>query len=875
MKKTTLAILLSISFVGQMIPSVVLAQEVFDYNYGGTTYDYNYGDDGDTFDYNYGGTTYDYNYGGADIGSTFDYNYGGTTYDYNYGDAGNIGSTFDYNYGGTTYDYNYGEAGDIGSTFDYNYGGTTYDYNYGDSGTTYDYNYGDTDFGTTYDYNYGGNGTTYDYNYSDNGYTTSGYTNYSYSTPSYTGYTYPSGSTGSTYTYPTYTYPTYTYPTNPPVDTVFCPDGSRPVNGRCGTPVNPTCVYSTNNANVSRYNYNYPSCTKVCTNGSTVGANATCPAIPTPCAPGTTPSGTGCIPTPVCVYPTTDPNVASRNYNYPTCTKICTNGNTVATNASCPTPTNPCPAGGYVRLPNGTCGCPAGTVPAMPDGCRPAPQQCIRTMIYEPNVLRYNDDYPACTKVCTNGQTVSAGASCPNIVNPPVLCSDGLPPSPTTGCSRTTIIPTINNTVCSDGLPPFNGSCVRTNTIPTITNTICSDGSYPINGSCTRVVTTPALTYQTCWDGTTIPLQSVCPSQYKVCANGTSIPVNQTCYYGNNYVPYTPPQVVKFNNVITSVTTEITKTSARCNGIGLIASGAASTGWFEYGETGNLGRETAKANIGSSPTAPFSNVLANLKPATTYYCRAVMQNQYGIVKGEIVAFTTKSTAVAYVKPVTKTTVKTTTKTVAKKNEIVCVDGSVVAVGSQTAASLINDGQKLVSLQIVKSSGDLSVGSQVKYELTVKNLSDEKLSNMTVKVTIPTEVVLASASHGNYDPSTHVLTIPNLSLSPYENATFYWAGTVAPNATVGKTLATTAYVHYSVPGSNVQDEVTAYVVGAVVPGTDSASSTGAKGVIGGSSDRGFLPDSLVEWLALIAIIFIIFILGRSVYTSYSNDRKASH
>jgi hypothetical protein len=229
-----------------------------------------------------------------------------------------------------------------------------------------------------------------------------------------------------------------------------------------------------------------------------------------------------------------------------------------------------------------------------------------------------------------------------------------------------------------------------------------------VNGSCTHIYTTPSVNYQTCWDGTTIPLYSVCPAQYKTCANGTSIPVNQTCYYGNTYVPYTPPVTIKFNNVITSVATEITNASARCNGIGLIASNAPSTGWFEYGETPNLGRETAQANIGSSATAPFSNKLTNLKPTTTYYCRAVMQNQFGTVKGEVVAFTTKGKAVAYVKPVTKTTVKTTTtKTVAKKNEVVCVDGQVVTVQSQSAADLINAGQKLVTLQIEKVSGNLS------------------------------------------------------------------------------------------------------------------------------------------------------------------------
>jgi hypothetical protein len=93
--------------------------------------------------------------------------------------------------------------------------------------------------------------------------------------------------------------------------------------------------------------------------------------------------------------------------------------------------------------------------------------------------------------------------------------------------------------------------------------------------------------------------------------------------------------------------------------------------------------------------------------------------------------------------------------------------------------------------------------------------------------------------------------------------------------MGKSTVTTAYTNYSLPGSDTQDEVTAYVVGSIVSATTTDSSTGAKKVVGASPDRGFLPDTLVEWLALIAIIFIIFVLGRSVYTSYSSDRKAAH
>ena len=74
------------------------------------------------------------------------------------------------------------------------------------------------------------------------------------------------------------------------------------------------------------------------------------------------------------------------------------------------------------------------------------------------------------------------------------------------------------------------------------------------------------------------------------------------------------------------------------------------------------------------------------------------------------------------------------------------------------------------------------------------------------------------------------------------------------------IITNAYVAYTVPGTNTQDEVTAYVIGSIVPNTEiSKSDTGAKNVIGQNVGKGFMPSTLIEWLALLAIVFIIFIL----------------
>jgi hypothetical protein len=463
------------------------------------------------------------------------------------------------------------------------------------------------------------------------------------------------------------------------------------------------------------------------------------------------------------------------------------------------------------------------------------------------------------------GTTIN-GSDCVNSVNGNIVTYINCPSGMITNgnqCINNVNGNVITNIICPTG-SLINGQCVNTVTPPVTTVTNCPFNTNFVNGTCQQIINPPVTVFQTCWDGEVIPTTSVCQAQYKVCTNGTSVPVNQACYVPPTPV-YVPPTVVKFNNVVTSVVTQITNTSGRCNGIGLIANNAQSTGWFEYGETANLGRTTASAQIGSQTTAPFSNVLANLKPNTKYFCRAVMQNQYGLVKGEIVGFTTKKVITTYVKPIAKPVVK---KTPVKSNVITCSDGSTIQVKSKAAGTLINQGEKLLTVQIEKVDGKLSNGETVHYKINYKNLVDTRLTGVVVKVALPQEITFVSTNVGTYDEATRSFTLNQDTLDPYTEGSIIIAGTVANNAPLGKTIVTTVYAVYTVPGTKTQDEVTAYVIGSIVPSADVTNkNTGVKKVVGMSDGKGFMPNSLIEWLALVAILFIIFILGRSIYASY--------
>ena len=102
----------------------------------------------------------------------------------------------------------------------------------------------------------------------------------------------------------------------------------------------------------------------------------------------------------------------------------------------------------------------------------------------------------------------------------------------------------------------------------------------------------------------------------------------------------TPPPTGTAPTTRTSAATDISRTTANLHGQ-VNPNGSATTFWFEYGESQDLGRITSLQSLAAGSSLTNIDVsLSNLNPLTRYYFRLNAQNQYGTVNGSILSFTT-------------------------------------------------------------------------------------------------------------------------------------------------------------------------------------------------------------------------------------------
>jgi hypothetical protein len=318
-------------------------------------------------------------------------------------------------------------------------------------------------------------------------------------------------------------------------------------------------------------------------------------------------------------------------------------------------------------------------------------------------------------------------------------------------------------------------------------------------------------------------------------------------------------QQVTYNtsSVITRLATAVGYYSAQFNGsfITSTVGDKSCQAFFDYGTNYNLTKRTIGQSLYNGSTVNyFSKAVSGLSPNTTYFYRAGVTCLGSTKYGNIVSF--KTPALVYVK-----------KKIVTTNYI-----KPVTTVSNTATCLC-DKEEYISLLVENMEDVALIGKTANYKISFKNTSKETIRDIAIRVVLPEEETIYSASAGQYTKGgkTYLLTIPQLSAT--EEGAIILTVSVDSTVTSGKQMIVNAYANYTVPtvvkaGVPLKGEVTAYALS--VAGTTSSVSNNGNANSPTTSNivnATWLPSNFFEWIIAI-LVFIIFISAlRYVFTAF--------
>ncbi len=410
-----------------------------------------------------------------------------------------------------------------------------------------------------------------------------------------------------------------------------------------------------------------------------------------------------------------------------------------------------------------------------------------------------------------------------------------------------------------------------------------------------------------------------------------------TCYNSNGQsVSDTVSVIVNnnapYNKAVTTIPNNITNSSAVCNGVGIVNTHVSTNGWFEISEydvNNNVisNSNTNSAYIGVSSSNYYSAPINGLKSNTKYSCRAVINNSYGIWKGEPMAFRTSGANISYITHIvtvknTANKVKGTKNTkskvaVVKPSTIECVDTN----GNKMTLA---NGQKLITLNINKVNSNIVKGEINSYTVTIKNISKVDVKDVNIQLAMDKSLIIVDNStfETTNDKEALLYKVNIGVLGKGEEKTFIIKVKTRDTTNINKTrdttninnsnksinnntIVTTVTASYIVATSkgDMKDEVNVYSIDNIVDpvsvnninneASNTVTNTNIKNINLSKDDNlnkddilnkdgsnnvnsktlGQIIDSMsaTEWLAVLAMLVIIAILSRNVWVAIENKR----
>jgi len=294
-------------------------------------------------------------------------------------------------------------------------------------------------------------------------------------------------------------------------------------------------------------------------------------------------------------------------------------------------------------------------------------------------------------------------------------------------------------------------------------------------------------------------------------------------------------------SAVTTPATFILVNSAQLNSLIFTSTNDPTNIWFEWGTNINLGKETAKTRIATNLASKHASALSGLIPGTTYYFRAVAENDTWRNNGPILSFVTnKVSAVTPPRPPV-------------------ITPPIIITKDNTATEGETNKESSVMLAIDGGAETITNGEQREYHVAWKNESGQTLEKVVLRVLLPLSMNFVSSNKGSFSETENTLSYDIGTLSKDETGELSLTANVGNEIKGGEIIVVVISIIYT-DKSDVQRDVLAYAKHTAHL-TESALLLGAN-VLG----AGFLPNTLFGWLLLITLLLILLVLGKRLVRS---------
>ncbi len=257
------------------------------------------------------------------------------------------------------------------------------------------------------------------------------------------------------------------------------------------------------------------------------------------------------------------------------------------------------------------------------------------------------------------------------------------------------------------------------------------------------------------------------------------------------------------------------------------ANGSSTDVWFEWGRTASLGNSTARQGKGNNEggmTYLFTGLSAN----TTYYFRAVAENNEGIDRGAILSFRTTSG------------------------------------GGSTTPVIVTGSGTFLRLQIENGEEFVSRGDRLDYEVQWENISGRDLENLVIEIDMPEQLVIEDTTEGKISKKDNTVVVNVGDLKRSEDGDFVITARVKSGKD-GDPIVAQATAAFDHPTIEEKTQVNAIAY-------DSDEYDAGRSALGASL-FGLFDGNLVGLLLIILLIVLVILIARKQFMD-SKDKKAA-